>query len=140
MNAFGVFVIGAAAGAVLGVSAKFRTRNVLAIAAGALAGAVLVALALGSIAISAEWLAVQVRSQGIGIGAAIGTLFGGAASYLFGVLGVSFFGFLFQPDRGVLETLRASSGRGAVIVAIIGAFFGGLSGAVLGALKDTGLL
>lgn len=140
MNAIGVFVLGAAAGAMLGVSARFRTRNILEILAGALAGAVLVALVLGAIATSAEWLFGQVRSRGMGIGALIGTLFGGAASYLFGVLGVSFFGFLFRPERGILETLRASTGRGAIIVAIIGAFFGGLSGAVMGALKDTGLL
>lgn len=140
MNASGVFVLGAAAGALLGISAKFRTRNVVEIAVGAVAGAVLVALALGTIAVSAEWLAIWVRSQGIATGAVIGAVFGGAASYLLGVLGVAFFGFLFQPDRGVIDTLRASTGRGAIIVAIIGAFFGGLSGAVFGALRDSGLL
>lgn len=140
MNTNGVFLLGAATGAMLGFSATFRARNALRILTGTIVGAALVALTLGLIAMGAEWLAGWVKTLGIAAGAAIGTVFGGVASYVLGVLGIAFFGFLFRPERGVMETLRASSGRGAIIVAVIGGFFGGLSGAVIGALKDSGLL
>jgi hypothetical protein len=140
MNTVGIFLVGAAAGAMLGLSATLRGKNAARILLGVIAGAVSVAILLGGIATGAGWAATSVHQLGVMAGAAIGTLTGAAAGYLLGVLGAAFFGFLLSPAHGVIETLKASLGRAAIIAGIFGALFGGISGAVLAALKGSGLL
>jgi hypothetical protein len=95
---------------------------------------------LAGLAAATDRLIDIVRLGGIWTGVAVGLPYGAVAGYLLGGLGVAFFGFLFRPEPGVGTVLRRSFGRGALVVAAFGGFFGALSGAVVGALRRTGLL
>ncbi len=135
----GVWLLGAAVGSAVGAVATVR-GGIGRLAVGVVVGAASVAMLLSSIVALAGALVDFVKLGGIWTGVLVGLPYGAAVGYLLGGLGVAFFGFLFRPEPGVLGVLGRSFGRGALIVALLGAFFGGLSGAVVGALRRTGLL
>ncbi len=135
-----VWVLGAAAGSILGLTATVRSRDPVRILVGLASGAAGVAVVLAAMAELAEWIAARVLPNGIAAGSVAGLAYGGALGFLLGGIGISFFGFLLRPGEPVGRVLAGSFRRGAAIVAVMGALFGGLSGAVIGALRASGVV
>ncbi|MBM3735642.1 MAG: hypothetical protein FJW39_07630 [Acidobacteria bacterium] len=140
MPPLGVLILGAVMGAVLGGAAALRLREWTDRLTAVLLGSLLLAALLGGLVSAGSWAADYVRVRGVPAGILVGLPWGAVAGYLLGGVSIAFFAFLFGPADPWRLVLRRSFGHGAWIIGATGAFFGALSGAVIGSLKGTGLL